>query len=475
MEFENSDVSLSLKCVRGTIENVEFLKGTKPVASREILQNGDKYSYKSYNPSQKGWEVDLKDDSIFIGGLDFKNCKMGQGLLVNLRYMTFHLAEFLNDLPRGGQKYLSVGHSNPYLKKYETDRNTVGAGKGRWVMKNAKGVRFEGRGNWLQGTITIASSPGVVIKGAVKENEVLGKCLLRYNEMLFKVEFIEGKMVVENFEDMFASLKNLSMKDAGAMVGGEEAKKKREENKEKKLNGFNKVEYPDGSVYQGYLIDDHVYCHKDTLPSCFYKQEEENVELGPNATRKDSIVRFLTEVDKFEGKIMNWKIDGVAKIRYNNGNVYKGRFNELWREQGPGLLIYKSGDLFKGSFQNGDIEGFGKRISRDQGSQSGYFSKGVLRVEISEEDEMTHDEYDKLVKKVLVKDNFQQMFLNQNKLDQIQDFLKKYKEEEDKEKRRKMWEQENELALDVHSPNEKIMVSQLMTPNENEDQGRERF
>ena len=113
------------------------------------------------------------------------------------------------------------------------------------------------------------------------------------------------------------------------MVGGEEAKKKREENKEKKLNGFNKVEYPDGSVYQGYLIDDHVYCHKDTLPSCFYKQEEENVELGPNATRKDSIVRFLTEVDKFEGKIMNWKIDGVAKIRYNNGNVYKGRFNEL--------------------------------------------------------------------------------------------------------------------------------------------------
>ena len=138
-------------------------------------------------------------------------------------------------------------------------------------------------------------------------------------------------------------------------------------------------------------------------------------------------------------------------------------------------MIYKSGDLFKGSFQNGDIEGFGKRISRDQGSQSGYFSKGVLRVEISEEDEMTHDEYDKLVKKVLVKDNFQQMFLNQNKLDQIQDFLKKYKEEEDKEKRRKMWEQENELALDVHSPNEKIMVSQLMTPNENEDQGRERF
>ena len=110
-------------------------------------------------------------------------------------------------MPRGGQKYLSVGHSNPYLKKYETDRNTVGAGKGRWVMKNAKGVRFEGRGNWLQGTITIASSPGVVIKGAVKENEVLGKCLLRYNEMLFKVEFIEGKMVVENF-DMFASLKN---------------------------------------------------------------------------------------------------------------------------------------------------------------------------------------------------------------------------------------------------------------------------
>jgi hypothetical protein len=470
-EFENSEVTVHLKCVRGTIENVQFFKGTKIVPSREILQNGDKYSYKSYNPSQKGWEVDLKNDSVFIGGLDFKNCKMGQGLIVNLRYMTFQLAEFLNDLPRGSQKFLSVGHSNPYMKRYETDRNTVGAGKGRWIMKNAKGIRYEGRGSWVQGNITIASSPGVVIRGAVKENEVLGECLLRFNEMLFKVEFIDGKMVVDNFEDMFASLKNLSMKDAGALMGEDEAKKKREENQSPSLNGFHKVEYPGGSVYEGYLIDDHVYCHKDNLPACFYKQEEDQIELGPNATRKDSIIRFLTEVDKFEGKIMSWRIDGVAAIRYNNGNVYKGRFNELWKEQGPGLLIYKSGDLFKGNFQNGEIEGFGKRITKDLGSQSGYFSKGVLRVEISQEDEMTHDEYDQLVKKVLVKDNFQQMFLNQNKLDQIQDFLKKYKEEEDKEKRKKMWEQENELTLDVHTPEDKIMVSQVLTPGDGPSTG----
>lgn len=471
-QFEQSEVAIELKCIRGNIENVQFLKGTKNVPSREILQNGDRYSYKGFSPAQKGWEIDLKSDSVYVGGLDFKNCKMGQGLLVNLRYMTFHLAEFLNDKPRGSQKYLSVGHSNPYMKRFETERNMIGAGKGRWVMRNSKGIRFEGRGTWKQGTITIASSPGVTIKGAVKENEVLGKCLLRFNELLFKVEFIEGKMVVDNFEDMFANLKNVSVKPGGEAVGEDEARKKRIENEDPLLNGFHKVEYPDGSVYQGYLIDDHVYCHKDNLPSCFYKQEEDAIELGANATRKDSVIRFLTEVDKFQGKILNWKIDGVAQIRYNNGNVYQGRFNETWREQGPGLLIYASGDLFKGNFQNGEIEGFGKRITRDQGSQSGYFSKGVLRVEISEEDEMTHDEYDKLVKKVLVKDNFQRMFLNQDKLDQIQNFLMNYKAEEDRERRKRMWEAENELPLDVHQPDDKIVVSQLMTPNEQGKQGR---
>ena len=467
-EFENSEISIEIRCVRGNIENVQFLKGTKNVASRDILQNGDRFSYKGFSPSQKGWEVDLKADCVYVGGLDFKNCKMGQGLLVDLRYMSFHLAEFLNDKPRGSQKYLSVGDAIPYVQRFETERNTVGEGKGRWTMRNAKGIRFEGRSTWKQGTITLASSPGVVIKGEVRENQVLGQCLLRFNEMLFKVEFIDGKMVVGNFEDMFSSLKTTSMKDAEKMVGADEAKKKRDEKQTPMLNGFNKVEYPDGSVYQGYLIDDHIYCHKDNLPSCFYKQEEDVIELGANATRKDSIIRFLSEVDKFKGNILNWKIDGVAQIRYNNGNVYKGRFNELWREQGPGLLIYTSGDLFKGNFQNGEIEGFGKRITSEKGSQSGYFSKGVLRVEISEEDELTHDQYDKLVKKVLVKDNFQRMFLNQNKLDQIQDFLANYKAEEDKERRRKMWEGENELALDVHQPGDKIMVSQVLTPNEKE-------
>jgi hypothetical protein len=111
-------------------------------------------------------------------------------------------------------------------------------------------------------------------------------------------------------------------------------------------------------------------------------------------------------------------------------------------------------------------------ITKENLTQSGYYSKGVLQVEINEEDEMTYDEYDKLVKKVLIKDNFENVFLNRNKLDHIENFMFEYKQEQDKQSKNKLWE-ENELPLDVNNPKETILVSQvLQSPIENgmEDQ-----
>lgn len=144
-----------------------------------------------------------------------------------------------------------------------------------------------------------------------------------------------------------------------------------------------------------------------------------------------------------------------------------GRFNEQWREQGPGLLLYASGNLFKGNFKNGQIEGFGKMITKENLTQSGYYSNGILQVEINEEDEMTYDEYDKLVKKVLIKDNFENVFLNRNKLDRIENFMFEYKQEQDKQNKNKMWEKE-EIPLDINNPKETILISQVMqSPIEN--------
>ena len=475
---EKHDLSVRLNCTNGQIVKYDFLEAGQPVF-RELVRNlknnpNHQYTQKP-NPNQQNWMVNKTSNEVYFGGVSYQGRRHGVGVLVDLSRNSFLLAQFMNNQPRGAQKKLVFGERVPYLQKYEMSMTTEAAGCGRHLMRNARGVKYEGRRDWKNGTITISSSPGVVLKGGVKEANVDGKCLLRYNELVFKVEFRDGMMMVDNFEDMFARFKDASMEKTASLIEkDEDARKRREEGEDEMVTGFSKVKYDDGSYYQGYLIEDYVYCHKDVLPTCFFKvQKEDNTQfaLGPTSTKQDAIVRFLSEVEKFKGKIHNWRVDGIAQIKYHNGNVYKGRFNEMWKEQGNGLLIYASGDVYKGGFKDGQVEGFGKLVTRQQGMRSGYFSNGELKVEIGDEDEMTYDEYDKIVKKVLVKKNFEKVFLNEHGISKMDQFLKDYRGEGDEEQRKKLWDMnalygqndlEDKIFLDNLARNDHIMVSQVM-------------
>lgn len=475
---DKHDISVKLNCTNGQIVSFKFLDQGEPAVRdvvRSINQNRNHQYTQKANPNQKNWIVNKTANEIYFGGLNFQGHRNGIGVVVDLSRNSFHLAQFFKNKPRGAQKRLIFGERVPYFQKFETTMTENITGCGRHIMRNARGVKYEGRRDWTNGSISISSSPGVILKGSVKEANVDGKCLLRYNELVYKVEFRDGMMMVDNFEDMFARFKDASMeKTASLLEKDEEAKKRREEGVQETTTGFSKVNYDDGSYYQGYLIEDYIYCHKDVLPTCFFKASDDdvmNINIGPNMTRKESIIQFLSEVERFKGQIHNWKINGIAQIKYHNGNVYKGRFNENWKEQGNGLLIYASGDVYKGGFNNGIVEGFGKLITRDQGMRSGYFSDGELKVEIGEDDEMTYDDYDKIIKRVLVKKNFEKVFLNEKGISKMDQFMKEYQGEDDEVERQKLWDMnalyaqnndEDKLYLDNLAQDEHIMVSQVM-------------
>jgi len=79
------------------------------------------------------------------------------------------------------------------------------------------------------------------------------------------------------------------------------------------MNGYNSLNYRNGITYEGYFLNDFIYCHKDSLMSCLKGLPEEN---------KLDIGEFFLKVKKFEGEIIDCKIKGKAKVLYKNNDLY---------------------------------------------------------------------------------------------------------------------------------------------------------
>jgi ribosomal protein L37AE/L43A len=52
--------------------------------------------------------------------------------------------------------------------------------------------------------------------------------------------------------------------------------------------------------------------------------------------------------------------DGYVEYHFDNGDVYKGIFNENGYYDGQGVLIKSNGDYYEGNFHNGDYHGYGE-------------------------------------------------------------------------------------------------------------------
>ena len=79
---------------------------------------------------------------------------------------------------------------------------------------------------------------------------------------------------------------------------------------------------------------------------------------------------------KWDGPCINGKANGFGKLtKYSNGeyeSTYEGEYKNGIRE-GKGTFTHKDGSVAKGNFVNGQLSGFGSRISDEQGKYEGEF------------------------------------------------------------------------------------------------------
>ncbi len=152
----------------------------------------------------------------------------------------------------------------------------------------------------------------------------------------------------------------------------------------------NKIEYSDGSVYEGAIVNamragngKMTYKNGDVYEGTFI-EDKMNGSFTVNYANGDSyigpIVNNVREgfgtvsykqadgYDIYEGQFAADKKNGKGKMTYADGNVYEGEFaNDL--KSGKGVLTYAEGDVFDGTFAN-DI--------RDEGTYK--FSNGAIFV-----------------------------------------------------------------------------------------------
>ena len=75
---------------------------------------------------------------------------------------------------------------------------------------------------------------------------------------------------------------------------------------------------------------------------------------------KHGVGKLITKTGNiFEGVWRQNQIDGICKIRYNNGDIYEGQFSN-GKQNGVGVkFIVSSGERYEGQWVNGQMTGYG--------------------------------------------------------------------------------------------------------------------
>ena len=88
--------------------------------------------------------------------------------------------------------------------------------------------------------------------------------------------------------------------------------------------------------------------------------EGEVITKGDTNT-KHGVGKLITKTGNiFEGVWRHNQIEGICKIRYNNGDIYEGQFSN-GKQNGIGVkFIISSGERYEGQWVNGQMTGYGK-------------------------------------------------------------------------------------------------------------------
>ena len=139
-------------------------------------------------------------------------------------------------------------------------------------------------------------------------------------------------------------------------------------------NGFFKLQFQNGSTFEGDFINGEVnntgtYTNNNgEIYKGTFDNNDDQVENGE--------LTFDNGASHYKGGFKDGKFEGIGTLTNKNGDVYTGEFHNGLRH-GKGKLIFSEGDEYEGNFVNGQIEGIGKLTIKDISQYSGQFKNGV--------------------------------------------------------------------------------------------------
>ena len=349
----NSELHFSME--EGNITNFALLKDGEAIDNSEYLSEGV-LRYPLTKRKDRVFQFDFHNNLIELYFVDGDQVKDDICYEIDIKRKTYSLLMYEQGKLVGQQFKLEMNRKNPSITSWwvypeDDDENDI-----TFFANNSKMV------NKVKTESAKLSYTGYdsYISGKKRRNNLRGPCDLivdgKYN---VPAEFTDDGLLFKNPKRLLQVIENV-----------------KEHNMDEKdgdlLNGFNRYEYANGIVYEGFFLNDFVYCHKDSLLSCIKHL---------NRSRHPDLEAFFAKIKRFEGIIQKGKILGKCKVRYLNDDTFEGQYDEYFMRTGTGIQFSNDGMLYSGEFRHDKYNGIGKLFTPDQQFLLGVFENGELKLQ----------------------------------------------------------------------------------------------
>ena len=262
-------------------------------------------------------------------------------------------------------------------------------GHGRLEYRNGNVYEGEFVDDKIQGKGVMTYQNGDIYKGAFEKEKAQGKGVMTYqNGDIYKGEF-----------------KNGNPQGKGVMTFSSDDCDGRKESKgvwgDGLLEGHCRIEYRNGSVYEGEFQNDKAqgkgvltFSSNDSqgrkkyegswrdgkrggTGSMSYLKGGGNQLNSKNHSASGDGTMTYRNGDKYVGSWVNGKQEGYGTMTYGNGDKYVGGWWNGQRE-GEGTMTYRNGDKYVGSWVNGQQEGKGSIEHKGGGIEDCIWENGKM-------------------------------------------------------------------------------------------------
>ena len=137
-------------------------------------------------------------------------------------------------------------------------------------------------------------------------------------------------------------------------------------------NGKQVIHYADGSVYEGYILNEEP--HGKGVLTLANGNVYEGIFVNGQITGRGKYT--WSDGDVYEGDFVNGQMNGKGKCAWADGTVYDGDWKDGERT-GKGVYKWSNGCIYEGDFVNGQMTGKGKCSMPDGSFYEGDWIDGI--------------------------------------------------------------------------------------------------